>query len=69
MIEVNIWKDRIIKCVLTKFDRLIRDNDGDTVISCDAIDYHTIYFNNYELYQFGLLCQSCEICELIKYLT
>ena len=45
LIEVNIWKDWIIKRVLTKFDRLISDNGRDAVMSYDAIDYHTIYFN------------------------
>ena len=45
MIKVNIWKDWIIKCVLTKFDLLKIDKGEDTVMSCDATDYHAIYFN------------------------
>ena len=43
MSEVIIWKDWIMKQVVTKFDSLKIDNGGDTVMCSDAIYYHTTY--------------------------
>ena len=35
MIKLNVWKDRIIKCVMLKFGRLKIDNGEDTLMSFD----------------------------------
>ena len=37
MIEVNIWKDWIMKQVVTKFGILKIDDGGETVMCSDAI--------------------------------
>ena len=40
--EVNIWKNGIIRQILTKFGGLKIDNDGDTGMSFDATYYHAL---------------------------
>ena len=39
IIKVNIWKYLIMKQVMTKFDSLEIDNNGDTMFTSDAIHY------------------------------
>ena len=40
MSALNICRDWIIKCNVTKSERLKIDNGGDTLMSYDAMDYH-----------------------------
>ena len=43
IIEVNIWKDWIMKQVVTKFGSLKIDNGGNTMMCSDAIYNQTTY--------------------------
>ena len=43
MIEVDIWRNWISGQVVTQFESLKIDNDGDTGMSFDAIYHHATY--------------------------
>ena len=40
VIEINVWMDWIINCVLTKFDQLKMDEDRDAGMSSETTYHH-----------------------------
>ena len=58
MTGLNIQTDWIMKCVVTKFDRLRLDNGGDIVMTTDAMDFHAKLSSD----DCRLMVQSSNMC-------